>query len=272
MKNLPFFFNFWLLLSLSFLFSFQLAFSNDFETRALIDKSFVRDNSYCVFGKSKFEIEIRGLDQFTAPQDAGYGEHIFLVYNGKRTLLPINESPMGRYRLLRGSANNCTKSLMLMSDSRIIFFFLKDARPFLDTLSAVIYAPDSGKADVVETGLGVVKAMVEKNQLRFSSIKSLDPLGGGKVKITGKEFWFVKKRLPLWYIYDGKSFAVDPEATFNNFEFKAFFNDLSDFSQSFEWDKSANKFKIPEFSHAVRHASKENCLSVGSERKNWRCK
>lgn len=260
------------LLTLLFLFWVPSAFSEDFETRTLIDKSFVRDNSYCVFGKSKLEIEIRGLDQFTAPQDAGYGEHIFLVKNGKRTILPINERPIGRYRLLTGTTNNCTKSLMLKLDARVIFFFLKDSRPFLDTLSAVIYTPDSGKTEVVETTFGVVKAIVENNQLKFSSAKSLDPLGGGKVKITGKEFLYVRKKLAPWYIYDGKSFTVDPESTFKNFQFNAFFKGLSDFTQSFEWDKSANKFKIPEFSQAVRHATKESCLSIGAGRTNWRCK
>lgn len=247
------------------------AFSDDFAARALLDKSFVRDNSYCVFGKSKIEIEIRGLDQFTAPQDAGYGEHIFLVRNGMRTLLPINKRPMGRYRFLSGTTNNCTKSLMLKLDARIIFFFLKDSRPFLDTLSAVIYTPDSGKTEVVETGFGVVKALVANDRMKFSSAKSLDPLAGGKVKISGKEFLYVRKKLVPWYFYDGKSFAIDAETTFKNFEFNEFFKDFSDFAHSFEWDKSSTRFKIQEFSHAVRHATKESCLSVGSESTKWRC-
>lgn len=260
------------LLFLLLFFSMSPAFSGDFETRALIDKSYARDNSYCTIGKVKVELEIRGLDQYTSPRDAGYGEHIFIVKNGKRTLLPLNKNLIGRYRLLKGKQNNCTKSLMIQFNSRTIFFFLKDSRPLLDTLSAVVYSADTNKAEVVETNFGVHKAMVEKNQLKFSSAPSIDPLGGGTVKIFNKEFIYVKKRLIPWYLYDGKSFVVDPETTFNDFEFKAFFKDFSDFANSFVWDKSEKHFKIQEFRHAVRHSTKERCLSIGSTSTNWKCK
>src|SRR5690606_33400340 len=149
-------------------FSMSPAFSEDFATRALIDKTYVRDNSYCNLNGKKFEIEIRSLDQYSSPQDAELGEHAFFVQNDKRTLLPLNNDLLGRYRFLKGDGKECTKSLVLkLDDSRIVLFFLKASRPLQDTLDAVIYNPSTGQGSVVETSFGIVKARVQNNLLHF---------------------------------------------------------------------------------------------------------
>ena len=259
-----------LFLFILFFFSMSSSFATDFGVRALIDKTYVRDNSYCKFQEKKFEIEIRSFDQYTTPADASYGEHFFLVQNGNYKLIPSNKSLLGRYRFLKGKDTNCTKSLSIRHpDNGLSIFFLKDIRPLHDTLAVVTYYPASQSFTVEDTNYGVVKAFSTEKLLWFSSTDIPHPVKVGKVRIKGQDYIFVRKKLISWFVYDGSKFTFDLEMTFKNFEYKKFFKQSADLKKAFF---PANTKPKEYYSIATRPQTKLECFSMDfPESHNWEC-
>lgn len=261
-----------LILFLLIFFAATSSFASEFATRNLKEKTYVRDNSYCRLGNQKIEIEIRGYDQYTTPQDASYGEKTFGVLDKKYILLPLGKDNIGRYRLLKGKDQHCSKSLSIKKeDNTLSLFFLKDNRPFPDLLSVLHYDFRDSSSKAEETRFPVKGAIVKDGMLLFSSWNGNIKSEMKKVTIKEKEFSASSRELLVWISYDGKSFKIDPEKTYQDFELKTFFKDQNDFNSFFQWDAIKAVFNQELFIVAVNVKRKEKCISMKFLDKNWRC-
>lgn len=258
------------------LFSFTLLseklLANDPDARTLREKTYVRDNTFCHLGEKKVEIEIRGFDQYTDRQDARYGNKVFSVRDKVYRLLPLAKDNIGRYRLLLGEDPHCSKSLALKRNAQeLTVFFLKDNRPFPDLLTLLHY-DFSGSARAEETEYPVKEALVEGGKLFFSSVSDKSVPDLKKVSIKGREYTVTFQELPVWYVYDGKSFRVDQLKTYQRFEQPHFFPTKEDFEAFFQWDTDAGMYRMHGLVAAVNVVLKEKCLARNITDKDWRCR
>lgn len=243
----------------------------DFGSRVLLDKTYVRDNSYCRIAPKRYELEIRSFDQYTSFDEAEYGEHAFVIYNNNYKLLPLNEKMIGRYRFLKGKDKNCTKNLSLnIGKSGLIVFFLKDSRPFLDTLSMVHYDDVTKQIDVKETTLPVENAWVKNNVLHIYSYETLTNPDMGKIKINGQEHIYNQKPFGAIWTFDGKTFRVDDTETFNHFPFKSIIKTKEEFKRIFKWDSGKGNFTVKSFIYAVHMQARKECLKAENS-EEWVC-
>lgn len=254
------------------LFFFSLTASAlDFGSRVLLDKTYVRDNSYCRLENKRFEIEVRSFERYTSYDEAEYGEHAFIIQNDKYRLLPLNEKLIGRYKFLKGEDKNCTKSLSLkIGKSGLVVFFQKDNRPFLDTLSMVYYDDVTGQIDIKETHLPIQKAWMKDNLLHVYSHESLSNPELGKAQIRGKEFIYNEKPLGSIYIFDGKTISVDSKKSYESFPYKKSVKTIEEFEKLFKWNSTRNVFDVKKFYYAVHMNTRQECIRAeGSS--DWNC-
>ena len=246
--------------------------ANDPDARTLREKTFVRDNTFCHLGEKKVEIEIRGFDQYTDPQDARYGDKVFSVRDKVYRLLPLAKDNIGRYRLLLGEDPHCSKSLSLKRNAQeLTVFFLKDNRPFPDLLTLLHY-DFSGSARTEETAYPMKEALVEGGKLFFSSVSGKSVPDLKKVRLKGQEYTVTFQELPVWYVYDGKNFRVDQMKTYHRFDQLHFFPTREDFEAFFQWDADAGKYRLHGHVAAVNAALREKCLARTITDKDWRCR
>ena len=254
------------------LFFFSLSASAlDFGSRVLLDKTFVRDNSYCRIQNKRMEIEIRSFQQYSSFDEAEYGEHAFLIQGDKYLLLPLNEKLIGRYKLLKGEDKNCSKSLSMQTGkSGLVFFFLKDNRPFLETLSMIHYDNTTGEVDIKETSLSVQKAWMKDNILHIYSHESLSDPELGKVRISDKEFIYNEKPFGVIYTFDGKTIAMNSTKSFESFPYKKIIKDAAEFEKVFKWNSSRQVFEVKKFHYAVHMNSRQECIRPEASA-DWLC-
>lgn len=262
---------------LAFFLYLSPALALDFETRVLIDKTFVHDNTYCQLGGKKLEIEIRSFEKYTHQKDLEYGDHVIVIQDKKYISLPINETLIGRFKLLKGKDKNCSKALSIKLDnSKLIFFLLKDNRPLKSSLLTVLYNLETQKSIASETEFNTEDGFIEDGVLKFSSSETQLSSSLGNVKIRNKEFVYIQKNLDLWYRFDGKNFTFDSAATESSFKYKNLLKNKK-FAEFFKWDASKKRYRYDSFFHAVNHSSKEECIGIRNENKkdidsiDWIC-
>ncbi|WPU66842.1 hypothetical protein [Peredibacter starrii] len=234
------------------------------------DKTYTHDNTFCRVDGKRIEIEVKSLYQYTALDEAEYGEDLFVIADGNKTQLKFNSDNIGRYRLLKGTNDYCTKALSIrLNESELALFFLRDNRPFNDQLLYMVY--DFKKNIVLRTSETIFlteKAQVKNNRLHFLSKPEVIEKDSGIVQIEGKPYYFSEKAFLPWVNFNGVDFILDLERSFEDFEGKKFFKDLNSFVQF----STLNQLKLNQFTTykiAVNHELKRTCISF--DENVWKC-
>lgn len=266
-----------LLTSIVFLVSNQ-SLAEDFQTRILIDKTFVHDNSYCRLNNKSVEIEIRSFDKYTEPGDSEYGEHVFALQAGKKRLLPLNKDNVGRYKLFKGRSDYCSKSLALpVNDDVLAIFFLRDNRPLGDLLSVLFYNLKTFEIKLIETVYSTDRATIQQGKFKFPLLhkKKESPLG--KVTINEIEFIFQERSIRPWLVLNGETFQIDNVQSYEKSELQKHFQTQNDFEKNFAWDQKTKEYLLNKYYYAINHKEKVECLAVPYDKKmdlsshKWRC-
>lgn len=234
------------------------------------DKTYTHDNTFCSIDGKRIEIEVKSLYQYTAPDEAEYGEDLFVISQGKKHQLKFNSDNIGRYRLFKGDNNYCTKAMSIrLNDSQLVVFFLRDNRPFNDQLLYAVY--DFNMGAIVKTSETIFlseNAQVRNNRLVFLSKPEVIEKDSGVVKIEGKDYYFSEKAFLPWVSFNGMEFSLDMERSFEQFEGKKFFKDLKSFVEF----STLNQLKLNQFTTykiAVNHDLKRTCISF--DENVWKC-
>jgi len=251
----------------------------DFQTRLLIDKTYVHDNSYCHLNQKRIEIEIRSFDKYTEMNDSEYGEYTFIMHSGKQILLPLNQNNLGKYRLFKGKSAHCTKSLAISMDKDVLaLFFLKDNRPLGDTLSIVLYNVNNQETKLIETSHRPLHGFEADNKIKFQLRPILRTPLFGKLVLNGKNYIYQEKYIKPWMTFNGQEFEVDTELSFERAEIKGHFSNRIDFERHFAWNHNQRAYQLDKYLYAVNHELKEECLAFPFEAKKdltqhkWECK
>lgn len=253
--------------------------AGDFQTRALIDKTYVRDNSYCRLNNKTIELEVRSFDKYTEVGDSEYGEHIFALQSGKPILLPLNHDNLGSYRLFKGKSDYCSKSLAISAGEDVLaLFFLKDNRPLGDTLSVLFYNVKTTKAQLLETAYSTESGIIDHGKLKFQLLQKNIAPQLGKIKIEGSDFIFHEKSIRPWLVLEGRVFVTDNFLTYERSEIKKHFINQNEFERNFGWNPKSKKFLLRPYYYAINHQLKVECLAVPYKKKmdlsthKWKCR
>lgn len=262
---------FYLILLLS-----STAWSQDFNTRILIDKTFARENTFCRTDDNRFEIEIRSFHQYTESKNDDYGESAFIVQKNKRSLLPINSLNLYRYRFLKGENSICNRAFSVtLANHRLGILFLRDNRPFKDKLSVLIYDQNSKKVvQVLDTEYSTDTATRLDSGFAFPHKKEELEIKMDHVDIEGTVYLYQERLLHYWIKFQDSQFEVDPELTFKHFKFRMFFQDSNHFLRESKWNAHKKEFDQGSFYIAVNHLKKKRCISFNKELfpESWYCK
>ena len=257
----------------------QMAEAYDFQTRLLIDKTYVHDNSYCQLNQKRFEVEIRSFDKYTEMNDSEYGEYTFIMHSGKKILLPLNHNNLGKYRLFKGENSLCTKSLAISIDKNVLaLFFLRDNRPLGDTLSIVLYNVKNQETKLIETSHRPLHGFEAGNIIKFQLKPELRTPLFGKLILKGKKYIYQEKYIKPWMTFNGQVFEVDTQLSFERAEIKGRFRNQTEFERQFGWNHNLRAYQLDKYLYAVNHELKEECLAFPFEAKKdltqhkWECK
>jgi len=257
------------------------AFSETFDLRSLKAKTYTRDNTYCLLGGKRLEIEIRSEAPHTEPKEKNYGEYVLYYPKVKKkgTLLPLGEDKLNSYRLFAGRGTKCSKSYGYSLDSKkLAVLFLKENRPFMDKLSLQIFNSDSAAPEsIIETDYKSDLTVGIDNGFIFRTYADRQGLEMGTVKINDVEFFFQDRDFPIWMKYTLQGFEVTPSESFQRYPWKQYFKTEKEFLESAGWTDTEKKFKNTVQYIAVNHKGKKECVLLmpqktklsGSE--TWRC-
>ena len=234
------------------------------------DKTYTHDNTFCSVDGKRIEIEVKSLYQYTAPDEAEYGEELFILANGQKSDLKYNQDNIGRYRLFRGENEYCTKAQAIrLSQSELAIFMLRDNRPFNDQLLYVVY--DFRKNAVVrtsETSFLSERGILKDNKFYFQSVPEVTELQSGIVIINGQKHNFIEKTFTPWIVFNGTKFTIDMQKSFEEFEWKNLFKNQKSFTEF----STINQFQVNHsitYKVAVNHQTKKSCISFDSD--VWMC-
>lgn len=234
--------------------------ASDFETRALMEKTYAHDNSYCRVGQNVVEFEIRSFEKYTQPDDADYGEHIFALHNKKRMLLPLNSDNLSRFKLLKGENPNCSKVLSLKLDQDVLaVFFLKDNRPLGNLFTVLFYDLKNKSSKVLTTDFVTSRGFLHEGKLKFPSLQKNPEAHMGKIVLNGTTYIYRDSELVNWISFDGKTFQTDGDLTFEKFEWKNIFS-KEEFERAAGLDSKTGEYQQKRYIMAVNHLLKRRCL------------
>lgn len=250
------------------------------ESKNLFEQSYPRDNAFCTVNKKRIEIQIRGMNKFTEPEERGYGEYIFYRFDGnKPKLMEMNKLRSDSFRFFNGISPVCSKNHGYKIDNKTVaLLFLKENRPFKDKLVIQFLDADSLQPkSILETDYMSDKAKKTNDGFAFSTFRELHNPEIGKVTIEGHPFIFQEKDFAVWVRYSLNGFEVDPELTYERLSFKKYFPKKEDFLEAAGWNPSDKKFTKLFLFHATNHELKKSCLllleskqkPVGNEA--WKC-
>lgn len=249
------------------------------ESMDAFEKTYPRDNTFCSYKNNRVEILIRGHNKFTERKDRGYGEFIFTRKNEKPRLLDLNSLRGDTYKFFLGTSPHCSKSHGYLIDSKTLaVLFLKENKPFLDTLVIQFFDPTTmSPTKFLETQYPVERAFKINDGFVFKTIPETYNPDFGKVKIENEEYLFAEKAFPLWVNYTAAGFETSLDWTFGKSPWKKLFKDQEDFVTTTGWNASEKKFTKTVVYEAVNYKIKKKCLLVleakqkvaGSE--SWRC-
>lgn len=258
----------------------SLAFGESFEVRALKEKTYTRDNSYCKMGSRRVELQIKSETRLTERGERKYGDYVFYFPKKLGKLLPLGHDKLNSYRFFTGQNSLCSKSFGFpLEGDKLAVLFLKENRPFLDKLTFQIFnSKEVIPLDLVETDYTTDKAEASPGGFLFRTYVERVGLEMGKLKIDNTDYLFQDRDFPIWIKYTVKGFEVSLSDSFNKFEWVSYFKDQDDFLKAAQWDESLKKFKNTVLYIAVNHQQKKQCIYLsptkvaltGSEA--WRCK
>src|SRR5690606_25376228 len=255
-------------LFLFILFLPSISFSSSLdELRDLYDSTYSRDNSFCQYNNSRFELQIRSLDRYSQPNDRDYGEYPFIVQKGISYKMNF-KGDIGRYRMIYAKEEECSKTLAIpLNKEEITLFYAQDHRPYPDLLVLVHYNTRNNTARIIHTNFPIKNYYQIKDKLLFSSYIS-------KTSITttdfdGSTYTHMESALPLWKVYYQGEINNDLQSTFQQFEWSHFFRNIEEFKNHFAWDNKRMVFKKDHFEIIFNYELKRRCLRVQDE---WRCK
>ncbi len=230
---------------------------------AKAEKTYRHDHSACLVQGEKVEFEIRSKIEFINREDADYGEIIILTHKKKTIEVVLNDSGIGRYRLFRGENDNCNKILSMKGkENEATFFFLKDNRPFPDTVIVLYYNLKTQEVDFMPSKIQAKVGLFSEGKVYLKLASSDTSEKFSTVVINGQKFNTFEKVLEPWISFDGKSFKLDRDMTYARFEYKdllkkSSLNDLNEFKE--------NKYQI-----AANPSLKQSCISINNS--EWTCR
>lgn len=268
-----------MLILLLSLVSFAFADNDRFEIKNLIQSTYAHDNTFCMLGGVRVEFELRGLNKFTDPKDRAFGEHIF--YRNQKVLkaLPLNKDHMHSYRFFPAKDGNCSKSLAFkMDQTTSAILFLRENRPYKGKLVIQLYDHVNHlPKEAVETEYSTDEVKADKSGFAFKVVPERHDRLMGQVTINDVKYTYQDRDFHPWLLYSLKGFETLGSITYDNFEWKKYFKDESEFFQIAGWNATTKQFSNTYVYIAVNHALKKECLFISSSKvqitgtENWRC-
>jgi hypothetical protein len=224
--------------------------------------TFAHDNTYCHYNKVDLKIEIRSRDKYTDPQDASFGETLYLVNGDQKTALNMNDNNIGRYRLLPGGSAECSKALSLpLNKDELVVFMVRNNAPFPETLTVLYFNTLTGSSEVINTNHRISDASLAGGKLSFKMAADAYKQTSGFTEIQGERFYTSQKDYEPWMTFDGKNFEIDKQKTYEQIGKKFHITAASFFDQQ-------NNSKIIRL--AINQKTKTQCLSF-SAIDGWKC-
>lgn len=245
----------------------------------LFEKTYPRDNSFCQIGSTKLEIMVRGVQSHIEPDDKLWGEYVFTrIGEGKVTKIPVT-SESGLYRLFQGNPSSCTKVVGTMIDGKFAVLFQKNNRPHKNQVVIQYFdAKNYSALETLHTPFLADKAMVKSNAfLVRTHLPNRQDIEMGKVSIKEKKFLFQDHRFPIWMTITKEGFSTDPQATFDDFNYKSFFKTIDEFKTFAGWQENEKSFLNTKLYVAINHEAKSKCILMIQNKQtftgeeNWLC-
>lgn len=260
----------------------SLAFAEPINMRDLMEKSYIRDSTYCELGQERTQIQIRTMIHKSDPGDNKYGEFVFYFPNVMPKLFDLNHDKFSSYRLVHGESAICTKTLgFKVGQNRVAIVLLRENNPEKEKLTLQIFNTSSfSPEEALETYYLVDTIKSFEDGLIFNSFPERRGLEMGKINLQDVLMTYQDRDFPQWIKYNFKNgFTVIPEVTFEKFELKTHFKDLNDFKAATGWDEKAKKFRKTILYVAVNHSLKKECILLAEEKikingteADWRCR
>jgi hypothetical protein len=248
------------MLHLLFWVSLALARTESFNS---FEKTYARDNTYCVIRGDRLEVMIRGESKFTEPDEAGYGEFLFYrkEYETPK-LLPLNQNRSDSFHFFKVKGTVCSKSHAVMIDKdTLALLLLKENKPFKDKL--VIQHFDTKKfapKKIIETDYPTSKVIVKKEGFSFKTHPEIHEASLGKVKIKDKEYVYHEKKFPQWIEYSKDGLNVSRDLTYRKLPWRSYFKDQKDFEALAGWNKKKKIYVNTSVFLAVSYGEKSKCV------------
>lgn len=179
------------------------------------EENFLHDRDTLNTPNGKIILEIRGRDKYTTVTDSDYGEFIYVGHPG-RSVRVETQDEFGRYRMLK--SHNDLSSKVFTASTRtgeLAIFILKDNRPFTDEL----FILNARTKKLLKTGL-FVKEAVKENGHAYVHIGRESENKSGTVIMGQKKYNYIEKPVEPWYRFENYEFVLDPEMTYEKFEYK----------------------------------------------------
>ncbi len=258
------------------------AFAEPINMRDLMEKSYIRDSTYCELGQERTQIQIRTMNHKSDPGDQKYGEYVFYFPNVMPKLFDLNRDHFSTYRLVHGESSICTKTLgFKVGPNHVAIVLLRENNPEKDKLTLQLFNTSTfSPEDALETNYQIETIKSFEDGLIFNSFPERRGLDMGKITIQDVPTTYQDRGFPQWIKYNFKNgFTVVPEMTFEKFELKHHFQDLKEFKLVTGWDEKDKKFKKTILYVAVNHGVKKECILFSEEKikvtgaeADWRCR
>lgn len=247
---------------MTFIFAILLSTAALASDKDSFEKTYPRDNTFCLVDGKRVEIMIRGDQSHTEPKERMWGEHVFARLGTQTPYrLPVTERS-GLYRLFQGNPSSCTKSIGTMNDGKFMILFQKLNSPHKHQLVIQYLDPVSLKPVEHEYSPYLAdKVLIRNNGLVMRThAKARSEIQMGKVQINGKKFIYQDHEFPVWISVTGKESVIDPQLTFENFRYRSFFKTSADFNLMAGWNENTKSFKNNILYVAINHQTKTKCV------------
>jgi hypothetical protein len=247
----------------------SLAISAGAEVRNLYEKTYPRDNTFCLLSGRKVEVQLRGVNKLIDPGEEKIGQVAFFKNKARQYFpLELGNASSGSFRFFRKSgASLCSKSAGFRLDAdHLAILFEKENHPFRGQLVVQTFNIKNMEAtELRETGVSASQAEpIAPYGFAFNSIPERPQVQSGDISIAGSTYHFQDRELVLWYKF-GPNPTLLPTLVYDKFPWKHLLKDQQEFLNSTGWDAKEDKFKSPKFYIAVNHNEKKECLLFSSE-------
>ena len=259
-------------------------FASGWETRSLKESTYSRDNTFCQMGNKRIQIEIRSAAPQTESVEKKYGDTLFYYreddQKSEPKLLPLNQEKLNTYRFFEGKSTLCSKSQgFAVGPDKLAVLFLKENRPFKDKLALQLFNTKSQEPEnAVDTEFMVDKTLITTDGFLFRTHADRLGLESGKTKIQDIDYTFQDRDFSFWMKYSTSGFAVMPSESFQQFQWKDYFQSEAEFLEFSGWNEKEKMFKNSVLYVAVNYKLKKECILLVPEKikisgleAGWRC-